>query len=357
MSVNFPINEDPRFRISTAVGGETTASVPFPFQKNSDIVLIIFDTDGSDNTLDEGIDYTLTGAGDAAGGSATLTTPLTAGQKILRLGMAALNHTTSVTRNGRFSSAAIDDDLDRWVLIAQELRRENERSLRMPYGQTFPEFPNAVPGTFWQWNAEGTSVNFVDILNAGDLAVSPFMQGLLTTDTAPNLRNALALNFYEADLALTPAEQEQGRDNINAADADHAVLSNGQVLTAPQQQAVLATIGSPFIKSWQSAASSIAAGATYALTHDLGIRPKLVTVSLVCISADSGYSVADEILLSAGSHGDSNEVGLSVRIPAASTTTIDIKIGAAGVRLIRWDLGSNIVADSAKWQLIVKAWA
>jgi hypothetical protein len=133
MSVVLPIEEDPRFRISTATGGETSYSVPFPFQANADIV-VLRERDDVETELEEGTDYSLSGAESPAGGTVTLLTAAVAGDRYTRVGRTVLDRLQSVTRNGSFKSKAIDDDIDRFILIAQEMRRDIGQSWRSPLG-------------------------------------------------------------------------------------------------------------------------------------------------------------------------------------------------------------------------------
>ncbi len=195
MSEVLPINADPRFRLSTAVGGETSFSVPFPFQDNDDIRVVRF-ADADDLTgaeLQEGLHYSLTGAGEPGGGTVALVTAAVAGQRYLRVGAAAIDRVLSVVRDGKFKSRAIDDDMDRFIIIAQELARETNRALRLAYGAEAVELDPAVPGKFWRWSADGTRIEFVDVLADGEIAASAYMQGVLGSADAAAARTALGI--------------------------------------------------------------------------------------------------------------------------------------------------------------------
>lgn len=139
MSVILPITANGRYAISTASGGETSFSVPFPFQANADVTIVKVSAAGAETILTEGTHYTLTGAGDPAGGTVTLTAPLAAGEKLKRIGNAVLTRTADVTRAGRFRSRATDDELDRLTIIAQEHARELARGVTVALGQPTPK--------------------------------------------------------------------------------------------------------------------------------------------------------------------------------------------------------------------------
>lgn len=152
MSVLYPITADPRFRLTTATAGQTTFSVPFFFQDNADVVVIRIDGNtGLQTTLTEGVHYSLTGALEVAGGTVTLAAGATAGDIYLRVGQAVLDRVTSITRAGKFRSEALDNDIDRFVLIAQELYRELERVPKSAYGVTPPELSAGADNTLAVW--------------------------------------------------------------------------------------------------------------------------------------------------------------------------------------------------------------
>ena len=135
MSVLHPIEEDPRFRVTTATDGQTAFTVPFYFQDNADVAVLFYaGGEGAGLELTEGVHYTLTGAGNNGGGTATLFTPAEAGDVVIRIGRAVLERVSDITVNGRFRSKAIDDDLDRFIIIALELARDLARAYKAPYG-------------------------------------------------------------------------------------------------------------------------------------------------------------------------------------------------------------------------------
>lgn len=132
MSVVLPIEDDPRFRIFVATTGQTTFAIPFPFQDNSDIGVYL-DIDDTWTPVDVN-DYSITGAGEAMGGTVVFNAGRSNDERILVLGEAALERLTSIVRNGRFDSRATDNELDRNRIIQQEIRRDVDRTLRVKIG-------------------------------------------------------------------------------------------------------------------------------------------------------------------------------------------------------------------------------
>jgi hypothetical protein len=152
MSV-LPINPDARFRVYAASEGQTVFSVPFPFQANADISVIKTTALGVETTLANPQDYTLTGAGNPAGGTLTRTVGSAVGDIIIVAGNAVQNRLAGIVRNGKFSSPAIDDDLDRALIRDQELRRDADLSVKVKFGQTPTKLPAAEAGKLLGWDA------------------------------------------------------------------------------------------------------------------------------------------------------------------------------------------------------------
>ncbi|MFN7125297.1 MAG: hypothetical protein ACK4M8_05400 [Allorhizobium sp.] len=132
MSVVLPIEDDPRFRIYVATTGQTTFAIPFPFQDAVDIGVYL-DVEDTWTPVDIN-EYTITGAGEAMGGTVIFDAGRMQDETVLVLGQAALERLTSIVRNGRFDSRATDNELDRNRIIQQEIRRDVDRTLRVKIG-------------------------------------------------------------------------------------------------------------------------------------------------------------------------------------------------------------------------------
>lgn len=135
MSAIFPIHEDPRYRRYTASAGQTVFNIPFPFQQDEDVTILLQIALGQYVEFAE-TDYTIDGAGDPAGGAVTMNTPRAGGDVILVLGEAVIDRISSVVTNGRFRSELTDGELDRSRILQQEVARENNRAVKVDYGAT-----------------------------------------------------------------------------------------------------------------------------------------------------------------------------------------------------------------------------
>lgn len=126
MSLVFPVPADTRERIYTASEGQTVFNLQFPFQNDEDLAIAVLAHDAAEDADYSGLsssDFSLSGAGEATGGTMTLNGGRTAGDKIRVRGAAVLKRVTSIVRAGKYSSAALDADLDRQLIISQELAR------------------------------------------------------------------------------------------------------------------------------------------------------------------------------------------------------------------------------------------
>lgn len=158
MSVVLPIEEDPRFRIYTASEGQAQFAVQFPFQQNEDVILALQIDPGTWQTLSPTL-YTLSGAGDPAGGMATFHSGRTAGDVLLVLGSAILDRLGSIVRDGRFNSRLTDDEFDRSRIIQQEHARDIRRAVKVQFGQPEQGLPVSDGVSLLGWSPEGKLVN------------------------------------------------------------------------------------------------------------------------------------------------------------------------------------------------------
>jgi hypothetical protein len=117
-------------------GGSTTLFVvPFRFIADGDLVVILT-TSGSDETLTLTTDYTVSGAGDASGGSITTTTPPASGTTLTIYRDTAQTQETDYIDNDDFPAESHEAALDKLTLIAQELQDQVDRCIKIPRNET-----------------------------------------------------------------------------------------------------------------------------------------------------------------------------------------------------------------------------
>jgi hypothetical protein len=200
MSVVFPINEDERYRQFVATAGQTVFAIAFPFQDKADVTIEKIDLAGARTVLTYPANYSINGEGSPSGGSFTLTVPALAGEKYRPIGDAILDRLTSVVRGGRFSSGAIDSDLDRNRIIQQEQARDINRSLKVDFGiPPLDYLPPAQPGKVLGWNDAGTGLANKELLTTGTAIFGEAGLAIFGMDVPATVRDYLDAKVYVAD--------------------------------------------------------------------------------------------------------------------------------------------------------------
>ena len=128
MSISL-IPPDTRRRDYTLAGGETFLPAPFPFFAATD--LRVFRRVGAVVTQYVlGVDYTVGGAGNPAGGWISLVVPGTAGDVVTVQGAQPVERSAEFVDGGPFRAAAINAELARLVINQQELARDGAQAIR-----------------------------------------------------------------------------------------------------------------------------------------------------------------------------------------------------------------------------------
>lgn len=121
------VNDLPRRVQYTATAAQTFFDYTYPIFTDSDLVV---DVDGVTQALDT--DYTVAGETEDAGGTITFVTPMTGGEIVTIYSELTIERTTDFQQNGPLASASFNDELDRLIIICQELRDKTNRSIRLP---------------------------------------------------------------------------------------------------------------------------------------------------------------------------------------------------------------------------------
>lgn len=148
-------------------GDDSTTSFPIPFLflQNSWVKGLLTSTIGADTLLVEGVDYTLTGATVATGGTAVLVTPPATGERLTWFREAPYNQLTTYEYSGSFPADANEDTVDKGVILAQQ-NKEIADNLAITYPQSEPistssELPDVSTrkGKYLFFNASTGSVS------------------------------------------------------------------------------------------------------------------------------------------------------------------------------------------------------
>jgi len=96
--------------------------VPYLFLDNSWIKVILTDSSGNDTNWTEGVEYTLTGAGVAAGGTLVANTAPATGETLTIYRDAPYTQLTTYKYNEAFPSDANEDTVDKNTILIQQVR-------------------------------------------------------------------------------------------------------------------------------------------------------------------------------------------------------------------------------------------
>jgi len=142
------------------------------------------------------------------------------------------------------------------------------------------------------------------------------------------------------------------RDTASSEWTSLAVTGNGTIGgTLIVTGATTLTAGStPNFTSSETAIG--AAASTTSVSHGLSAIPRLYTVSMRCKTAEFGYSVGDEVLVTASINGGIASIW-------ANATTIGITMGTStGVAgVVRRDtFATQTAITAASWKYVFRAW-
>lgn len=181
-------------RISYNGNGVTTVfSFPYRFLANGDLVVLSVSAAGVETTKVLTTDYTLTGAGDDAGGSVTMLVAPASGTRLVIYRDTAVTQETDYISGDPFPAETHERALDRLTMIAQEIDERTGRSLNLsiasPSGiDTELPTPDALKLIGWNADADGLE-NFAAL--PSDVVVTSYMETVLAAADADEAKTLL----------------------------------------------------------------------------------------------------------------------------------------------------------------------
>ena len=128
-------------------GNGTTVlfTVPFYFLDNSHLQVVVTSSSGVDSTKVLTTDYTVSGAGNPAGGSITMLAAPAVGEKLAVIRNIAITQTTDLVDNDPLPAEVLETSLDKAAMIDQQLAEKMDRALIMSAGTTVSgQLPDAA---------------------------------------------------------------------------------------------------------------------------------------------------------------------------------------------------------------------
>lgn len=118
-------------------GAATAFSFPYLFLADEDLVVLLTDAAGVVTTLAIVTDYTVTGAGNPAGGTVTIVgDPPAVGEKLTILGDPEISQEVDLVDNGPFPAEVFEAALDKLTLLSRRTRDLVDRTVRLSDSDT-----------------------------------------------------------------------------------------------------------------------------------------------------------------------------------------------------------------------------
>lgn len=312
----------------------TPFATGFKFYADTDLsVILVNDTTGAETAQVLTTDYSVTGAGEDAGGTVTMVTAPATGETLVIVRAQPYTQGLDLVENDEFPSNSVEETLDKITIMAQQNRDSIDRSVQLAEGFTGTFDPSLPPDI--------ATANATVVVNA---AGDGFDVGPTTTEIADAEAEATAAAASAAAAATSETNAATSENNA-AASAEAAAASaviwcgtatgtaDALVLT-PASAITSYVTGSTF--RWQASANANTGAATVAIS---GLAAKALEIDDAAltagdIEANKYYSMlydgtAFQVTpLSADAVNDvlvASDIGSSVQGYDADTAKTDVK--------------------------------
>lgn len=183
--------------------------------------------------------------------------------------------------------------------------------------------------------ASVTELNTLDGLTASTTELN------YLTGVSANVQTQLDTKYESGDVA-TQAQAEAGTDNLT-------------VMTPLRTAQAIASLGT-FTKEYTSPNQTIISASSDTMNHGLGEVPKVLQLELVCVTAESNYSVGDVIIANMNSTTSGTNRHNSVY---ATSTQIIIRYSSVSTCFTTADkvTGASVSLTNSNWRFRVRAYA
>ena len=325
-------------------GATTVFAFPYRFLTNTDLVVTLVQADTTQVVQTLNTDYTVTGAGDDAGGTVTMVVPPATGQQLVIVRDVPLTQETDYISGDPFPAETHERALDKLTMISQRLESLISRSIRLNDADllvTSTILPAPSPGSSLIWNLTGTGL--VNGVSSGSfVGLSPYMEVVLgSVDATEALTNLTAAADAEV-VKLTGAQTIADVKTFS----DKPIIPDGTAAQNPVSKAQLdaeASARAAAVVPATIAPTLLVAGTAIPTTSGTSIDLSLVVPSwarrltvvldkvslsstsslLVQIGDSGGFETADYASASTGTTGASGGIlssvaGFIIRFNAAA---------------------------------------
>ena len=128
----------------------------------------------------------------------------------------------------------------------------------------------------------------------------------------------------------------------------------------PTGNKVMTVSQMPFTKEYVSGVISRTAGALTLLPHGFGSTPKSVQLYLLCVVADLGWDVGDEVDLATVDYSSgASEMRNATFSKSAAGIKVKVTANANGFVIVHASTGGavSVIPSNTNWELRLRAWA
>lgn len=229
------------YRVQYSGDGSTVSfPITFVFWDNSDIEVIHTATDGvTETTWSLGSQYTLSGGSGSTGTLTVSTSPTdytpASGETLTIQSNLTNTQGTDIPLGGEFSSVDVEQQLDKFARMFQQLEGKISRAMIVRVAETtIGDLPRATDraSKFLAFNTSGDPIASPG--DAGSVAVSAAMEAVLEAATLALARTALGLgDAAEGDIGTDVQAYDAGISNTPLIQGTHTVgLGSGGLMPA-----------------------------------------------------------------------------------------------------------------------------
>jgi len=289
-------------------GSTTNFAYQFKILQDSDLVVIIRSSTGTETTKTLTTHYTVAGAGDASGGSITFTsgnTPASGETVVIRRNVPQTQAIDYIA-NDPFPAETHEEGLDRTTMIAQQVSEEADRSIKLSR-------TNTMTSTEFTVGATDRANKILAFDSSGELAVTQELgtfKGNWGASTAYQVRDIVKdtsnNNIYICLTAHTSSGSQPISSNTDVAkwsllvDAASATTSASAAATSATAAATSATASATSATASANSATAAASSASTAST-------KASEASTSATAAAASYDSFDDRYLGAKSSAPSTD--------------------------------------------------
>ena len=333
----------------TASSGQTIFDYDFPIFEDGDLKVYIGSTLQTLTT-----DYTVTGAGNDAGGTIVLTSGATAGDIVTVYRDLPVARSTDYQANGDLLAATLNDDFDKLVMMVQQIEYDvNNRCLR------FGQFTTGIPLSEFTEDAADRANKVLAFDSNGDPNITQELgtyRGTDSTTTTANyvirdlVKDSTTENVYIC-MADSPAGTLLTNTSYWTLIIDAAAAGASATAAAASAAAALVSETNAAASETAAAASETAAGTseTNAATSETNAASSATSASTSATNAatsETNAAASETAAASSASSASSSATSASSSASSASTSATNAASSASSASTSATNAASSASAAS-----------